>query len=376
MVKCSLPSPESLRGVGSVLGDLYPSGTLWPTGEFSLGYARTLPDGGFWHENPIQVSNKALGAICDGSAGAFACDAMQELADCRMWFDGGKAEGPPLDLSDTANSHKRRKARGTKGITGYGRSMVKSAGHLMAKLYPRHRTTFCTVTLPPLARSERSLIASGWAEVVRQVLQTISRRLTKAGVPRLVVSVSEVQPSRLEEGLGAYLHLHLIWLNRPGRRGNWAVSPEVVRKVVSSVVAKLIGRKDIGHINVDVKPVKGSVAAYMSKYMSKGSDVLVESMDDWGEDCCPSSWWNMTGDSRALVECYKGKGVEVGRVLEQYLDFCWNTGGSNEIAYLRPIEVEFDGVAVTVGYRGRFEPPLDERIRRVLGLRDIAPLTP
>jgi hypothetical protein len=108
-----------------------------------------------------------------------------------------------------------------------------------------------------------------------------------------------------------------------------------------------------GHVNVNVKPVAGEVARYMAKYMSKGSADLEEAMQDWGFGICPPTWWNMTKTARDWVKSHVHKGRLPGELLEQFLHYAWNVGPDEVFAYLRHIEMEWEGLALTVGWRGR-----------------------
>lgn len=268
-------------------------------------------------------------------------------------------EREPLNLSVAPNSHKRAK-RGLKGITSFGKNMTKSVGALMERYYPHHRKTFATLTIPPLSSEKRALLASRWSELVRQLLQWLSRRLAAAAVPTVVCSVTEVQPKRLLASGEGYLHLHMLWLNLPGRAGNWAVDVEGLKAWAWNCVSRLVDEPDLGYLNVNVRPVKGSAARYMAKYMSKGGAVLEDAIADWGTENCPSTWWNMTAQARRWVKCHVLSGEPVGALLETIVNYVFFTHDDSPVEFLRQTEIEFDGVFVTVGWRGRLSPPVGE----------------
>lgn len=321
---------EKLKGSPSRIPIKRASGTLWPHGEFSQGWAKARPDGGEWHEDPY------IGMGVDDVPSG------RDVA----------AETAALHLSDVRNSHNRPQ-RGLKGITGHGRQMVKAFGFLLKEKWPRHRVTLGTVTLPPMEQAQREAVAVAWPELVRHYLQWLSRRLERQGLPPAVCSVTEIQPKRLQETGEGYLHLHTLWLNRPGRKGNWAVSPVDLRAWLSQWLYRHIPGYPGGHVNVNVKPVRGEVARYMAKYMSKGGECLGEAIADWGEAACPRTWWNMTSPARAMVKAETHKGFAVGEYLESLLNYLWDTGDDSWVEFLRHVELDLDGVRVTVGYRGR-----------------------
>lgn len=328
---------EKLRGFQTRVSSNRPSGRIWPHGEWSYGYAKARPDGGPWHENPLQVSEGAETAIREDWA----------LAQF------------PLDLSDVSNSRKRPR-RGLKGITSYGKQSVKAGGFLMRDRFPHHRMTFATVTIPPLPPEQRQMVVERWPEIVRLGIEWLGRRLERQGLPRAIVSVSEIQPKRLVSTGEGYLHLHMLWLNHPGRKGNWAVNPVDFGAWFEATLRRQLDYGGVDRVNVDVKPVKGDAARYLAKYMSKGGEVLTEAMEDWGPDNCPRQWWNLSGWLRALVKANTLTGGIPGEWLEMLVAYIFNTGDDSPVEFLRHVEVDFDGVLVTVGWRGR----LSDQVRR------------
>lgn len=340
---------ERLRGVPDRNGARYASGTLWPHGEFSYGYGRERPDGGDWHEHPIDVSVAAEERVLDELHG-----------------------GPwPLDLSVPPNSHKPAK-RGKRGITGYGAQMVKAAGHLMGGYWPQHRKTLGTITLPEMSRETRREVVAAWPEITRQLLQWQTRRLKRKGIPPAIVSVCEIQPKRLAESGQAVLHLHQLWLNVPAKSGHWSFSPNVIRAYVSRLLMRLCPSYTWGYINVDTKPVEGNAAAYLAKYMSKGRQQIEEALEDWGADNHPATWWNMNKPTRDMVKAATLKGREVGALLERVVYVALDSLVDEYFYFLAPIRIDFDGVDVLMGWRGRFTEAIDRRTRDVLASCDIA----
>lgn len=334
-----------LRGFPTLVSSRTASGTIWPHGEWSYGYAKSRPDGGTWHENPIQVSEGAESAI------------REDWALARY----------PLDLSDVPKSHSRPR-RGLKGMTGYGKQSVKAAGWLMRDRYPQHRMTFGTVTVPQLSEAGRRKLVEVWPEIVRQTIQWLVRRLERQGLPQAVVSVSEIQPKRLASTGEGYLHLHLLWLNVPGRKGNWAVDPVELGAWFEETLSRLLEVPGVGRVNVDVKPVKGDAARYLAKYMSKGGDVLAEALEDWGADNCPRQWWNLSGWVRALVKANTVRGTVPGAWLETLVNYIFDTGDYSVVEYLRHVEIELDGAPITVGWRGRLSDAVRDSILPLMAI--------
>ena len=264
-----------------------------------------------------------------------------------------------LDLSNLPNSvktSKRPETYGRKGITGYGKKMVKSVGALIDTKLPCHRVTFATVTMPTLPPELRRQLALAWPELVSQLLRWLSRRLAKKGLPAIIVSATEVQPGRLSESGEAYLHLHLLWVNKPGRKGNWSVNVLNLR----SWIADFLIRRGLwaadGHVNVDVRSVKGNKACYLAKYLSKGGDIISEAADDIGWDAIPSQWWNVTKAARDWVKKELMHGKAVGFLLHDMVNDAFLLSRFSDFRYLYQVETEIDGFLVNVGWRGCLSP--------------------
>lgn len=339
---------EKLRGAPTAIQTSYPSGTLWPHGEWSYGFGKELPNPQDWHEDPFV------------GKGVLDTEAAREEAQASL----------PLNLSDAANSCKWPR-RGTKGISGFGQQMIKAAGHLIQKRWPHHRKTLGTITLPPMPDDCRRQVVEDWPVLTNQLLTWLSRRLKRQGLPQVVLSVTEIQPERLAATGEGSLHWHLLWLNHPGKKGNWAVDPCDVRAWLGRVLRRRIKGYTGGHINVNTKPVEGVVAAYMAKYMSKGKQLVSEAMSDWGHGLCPRTWWNMTKDCRAMVKAATLTGRAVGAVLDDTLQKARLFGVDECYAFLRPVLVTMGECEYVAGWRGRFLPELEQAVRGMLESHDI-----
>lgn len=339
---------QHLKGVASKDGAWYTSGTLWPHGEWSYGFARSRGDGGDWHECPARVSAKAEERETEGGVWGFL----------------------PLDLSVPVNSTKRAR-RGLKGMTGYGQQMIKAGGHLMEHLWPHHPKTLGTITLPRMSQAARREVVAEWPNLVRELLRWQCRKLKKLGLPEALLSVSEIQPKRLAVSGEACLHLHQLWLNSPIRGSRYSFDPNEIRAFVDKLLRRFSPSYEGGFVNVDTKAVEGTVAAYMAKYMSKGKGQIAEAVEDWGEDNCPRTWWNMSKPMRDAVKARVLKGPAVGEKLEQVLTMAIDYGTEECYAFLMPIMMDFGEKMRLMGWRGRFLPGLDGVVRSVLGCSDI-----
>lgn len=355
-----------LRTSDTTRYDYVPTGKIWPSGDFSCGRARIDWAG------PVPRDRRSLQRAYDESQdGRWTAAAIQQRKDYGSrpggWVEALEAEGfyenasgmqdggdSPLTLATVPNSHKpsnRPERYGRKGITGYGRKMVKSACKLLES-HPGRRLTFATVTMPSLSQPLRRELASAWPEMIRQALQWLSRRLKREGLRPLVVSVTEIQPGRLEEYREGYLHLHLVWPNHWAKAGNWAIDVDEFRAWVSEFLQRRGLWESDSWVRVNVQRVRKSAGAYLSKYMSKGSAEIEAFAEDCGWESVPSQWWNMTKPARDWVKENLLSGVAVGRVLEAAVDYVLSTGAIDGLWCLTQVTREWEGRVIPCGWVG------------------------
>lgn len=375
-----------LNGKPSHHASYVPTGRIWPSGDFSLGYRKVegdsrvdyrrepnrVPSGplppnwsiGRWGI-PVQSAESPWAALRPGDLEDW--HDLKSQCESRPEHGGGDGVGP-LDLTAPCNSHNvrlRPEKYGKKGITGLGKKMVKSAATLMQKM-PGKRLTFCTVTMPTLPPELRRELALVWPELVRQLIQWLSRRLKSVGLPPLICSVTEVQPGRLEAYSEAYLHLHLVWINHYARCGNWAISVDLLRTWLSEFLQRKGLWVSDAWVNVDVQRVKKTAAGYLAKYMSKGVAEIEELAKDCGWDAIPGQWWNLSASARNLVKKYTSSGDAVGRLLESVIGYSLAEADLSGFYSLRPAMLEINGQERIVGWFGIMQDKLRMELRSIL----------
>ena len=242
-------------------GAVKPCGRLWPNGEFSFGYQ---PAGGAERlETPSEYASK--------------------------W-------DAPLGLAQTSNSHKVQDPgaprRGTKGLTSYGKKMLRNCVWRMQRLYGKRRLAFVTLTLPDLTYEEHWTVASNWAEIVRVFYQKLGRRLAVRGLPRDYAGCTEMQPTRAEREEVPALHLHFIVVGRRANRESWALHPRDFRRIWASVVGRYVARGKNWSACENVGAVRKDASSYMSKYVSKGCSMAEPPRGDEIFWSLPTAWYN------------------------------------------------------------------------------------
>lgn len=275
-----------------VQAQLEASGSLWPNGEFSVGYA---PGGGL----------EATECIADeyGTGGDF-----------------------PLDLAMLPNSHSDLEEvgvrRGQGGLTSHGARMVRNCAEAMEGVFGAQNLTFATMTLPEMEYEDFWNVSSNWAEIVRVFYQRLGRFLEECGGSKAYCSVTELQPGRTRrEGIPA-LHLHFIFQGRPRAGGNWFVRPDRARRYWADAVHLYCRRRyDFTH-SENLQQVRDTAAGYLSKYMSKGGDLSSPIPDNPMGWTLPTSWCNI---SLKLKQYVKGRTYTSPEMME-LVESMWRSG--------------------------------------------------
>lgn len=311
-------------------------GRIWPNGEFGLGYTKNKEQ-----SDPFRPDR----------AGGVSSEAMQREA-ARI-VQGG-AEG--LDLTSLRNSRKppnRPESYGRKGLTGYGGKMVRNGGYVLQQRAPRRCLTFLTLTLPPMGPGAAQQVAESWGETVRLFLEWLGRCLCRQGLPKAVVSVTELQTERLRRSDAACLHLHAVFQGRMAGK-SWAVSPKMVRAWWLRRLSKVTGGRVESLNCCDMKPVEKDAGNYLSKYMSKGVESIESYAELVGWKAVPRQWWNMTAACRSLVKGQTLSGETVMSLLDEAVHAYYNSGIIEGFKFVRAIEVQATEVqSFVVGYWGK-----------------------
>jgi len=253
-----------------------------------------------------------------------------------------------MDLSNLSNSEKipeskPRAKRGLKGITGYGRILVKDAAHWLQEEYGKSRLAFWTVTIPPDCLTEE--LISQWSGVVDLLRRKLTYHLEKHDLPNFIVGVTEVQPGRWERDGGIPpLHLHILFVagHKPFVP---LLSKGLLAKIWGATLENFSGKTPNLDTLSNVSFIRKDAVGYLGKYMSKGGS----STSALPARLVPSSWYFCSQLLRrvvkALITKYSGEWVndlyEYFRVSTQMFNFT------------KAVEIEFgDGHKIKVGWYG------------------------
>jgi hypothetical protein len=235
-------------------------------------------------------------------------DGDYQVLERAGWFDRIRAavsrpEGPEapegLGLSIARNSH-RPSRHGRNGLPAAGRNKVSDALSLLQERRPL--LSFWTVSLPTAALIAFAVLGT-WAKFVERLLKKLKRALLKRLGLALFVGVVEVQPERSAASGIPCLHLHLVFQGRSHRRGAWAISCKALDAMIESAAKEAGLSEDVSFESAgNVQQVKRSVKAYLSKYMTKGSDDVARWVGGEWEALIPRQWWCWSAEMRELVK--------------------------------------------------------------------------
>lgn len=207
-----------------------------------------------------------------------------------FWAGYPPKPGSKLGLVNLRNSHNSPK--GGKGITSHGRRTIRQASFLLFERVSPECVAFLTLTFPGLTIQQCEMVSSDWANVVRRVVQEIRRELRRAGLSGEVVGCTEIQPKRYEETGQPWPHLHLVFQSRRSRQQSWALSVDKMIGIWGRIINDYYPAtdSDVGP-GVEFERCYSNPSSYLSKYMTKGGDVLEQVRHTYPDWCFPTAWY-------------------------------------------------------------------------------------
>lgn len=327
-------------------------GKLYPSGKFGICKQRKMA------VEPIRARSKSRAEQWNSSMLTVhgvekSLEYVRESkALSKMPSENNSLESPvPLGLSMRSNSHKRVR-RGSKGISRAGARAVENSAILLEETYGKSRLSFLTLTLPDVSPGEAIALSENWSEVVRVFLQWLCRQLKAAGLPDCVVSVTEVQESRLVSSGVLGLHLHMLFVGRKPV-GGWVLSPEDVRVAWKRVISKYLDSPaDMYEWKAveRIERIKKSASGYIGKYMSKGLKSALLIAESCPDVALPSTWYNL---SQTMRRWYKRSIVILSRELAGYIVELIENKEEECFEFVGSVSVSYRDRSIKVGYAGK-----------------------
>jgi len=211
--------------------------------------------------------------------------------------EGGEAPAGPGFIHSAKLTRAPR--NGLKGLPAGGRNNVSEVLQLLEEQRPL--LAFWTISLPAEALEAMNRLDS-WPLFVKRLLQKLGRALTRALGVAIHVSVAENQPKRSAATGMPCPHLHVVFLARKHRHAVWAVSKASLDRMIKESAQEAGLKESVSFKSAgNVQPVKRSVRAYLSKYMTKGAGEVKQFIGGPYENLIPRQWWHWSEAARELL---------------------------------------------------------------------------
>lgn len=360
-------------------------GLCWENGEFSLGYDSSK-------RRQIQAESEAASkwnaALDKQYISLRSLDEFNSLEydDCISVYDAknlgilSKADATSLiglvhDAIPKKSSITRTR-KGLQGCTGFGKKMVRNAVYRLFKERLPEQYSFWTFTFPPIDDELYSLISpKDWYKLERDLRRRLRQHFEKKSFSNFdMISVSEIQEKRFRTYGQIYLHYHMVlpsreysyledFKNNPylltasEARNIWAIAVRHWLRRIAITAPKRIDSSSIQSIDfrasVDCRVCDSGAAAYLSKYLSKGTHDCSLAVEKGLAAYLPYQWWYVNSD---LKERVHNHAFEIP-AREAYAIFL-NAELLSEngfLKYFKYIEAEHNSQIYTFGLAGRFD---------------------
>ena len=283
---------------------------------------------------------------------------------------GAESQAGRLSLVTALNFHQgspMRSRRGINGMKNRQRRSVRCSAWVLSKEFTKGRIGFYTVTLPNAAKGvsddDRKWLNENWGGpdgCMKRLHQELQRELARRGLPQLYVSVAEFQEKRWRNHGQLALHQHILLPVSHHKMGAYDITADRLREIWANVLSGLLDHPVDTSAAVNVKKCTGpdQIAKYLSKYMSKGGQILSEIKAAGLADQIPSSWWSSSHELKQLVKAHTY--TLTGDAAWQFIREM-DRGEQLGLLTYHPVEIQNvdqdTGVVThtTVGYAGWFE---------------------
>lgn len=297
-------------------------------------------------DEPVRSQQLARAAL---EMAKHAEDGTAPRRDGRDYLREAGAPGS-LGLSAVINSRSPRKQpgrkagkpaarRGSKGISTYGKRMSRSGVTLLFERHVRRCLTFGTATLPNLPEESHQLVTLNWAKIQNRFLEKICRRLKRCGLPPEYVVVTEIQVKRWERWGQCGLHLHWVCPGRPTPWSDWAIAPADIARMWGETLESFTGHPVDTSAATRIEVPKKNLNGELSKYLSKGTQIIEAVIQAGRGDELPTAWW---GASKALKRDIKSKTERFSSDVAEWLIDNADILRRRKLIWFRHIYVTFD----------------------------------
>lgn len=198
---------------------------------------------------------------------------------------------------------------------------LRNAVYLLEEKYGKEQLSFLTLTLPNLSRDGLALCCSHWDVMVNTFMKWLRTRLELKCMELEYAYCTEIQSGRLKNR-GEYApHLHIVFRGKAYRKQSWAVSWLDCRNAWADIISKFVSESFDTRALENIQRIKKSAARYLSKYISKGKNIIPQGAEENAPIQELHTQWG--GMSRNLCRAIKRRiirftsGLQLGGIANQ-----------------------------------------------------------
>jgi hypothetical protein len=229
-------------------------------------------------------------------------DPLVGLTDCSLdgienSLSGGGDDYPSSVGLSPVPSSRIGTRQGLKGITSYGRKTIREGCFLLTKKYGRAGLGFYTLTLPHRGR-ELEAICLNWAKILNRFFEELSRAYSRRGVSLEYVCAVEIQEKRYRKYGEVAPHIHYVANSCVD--GRYVLSPRDIRAIFRMVCSRFVPSSVSFDSAENVQTIRRDAGNYLSKYLSKGGEMLAEIAASASE-LLPRRWFKTSPNIRTEI---------------------------------------------------------------------------
>lgn len=263
-------------------------------------------------EMRVMQSEVSLGLVYNPESGV-----PRSMSALLSFHASRVAEGSVSDLgsSKLINSEKFRTKRGERGITAYGKRLVRNGVLLLEKTYGKDCLSFFTGTFPTMSEDDAASVVLNWSKGLNLFIKNLHYALAKKGLPTMSVGCVEIQSRRAQRTGEHGLHLHLVFVGRKKNK-TWALTPKQLEKIWKRTWEKNLQQKYVWSAAVNVQRIVKSASSYLAKYLSKGLPSKSQKSPSTEKQAgYPSAWYACSMSLRKWIKENTWRGNDCARFL-------------------------------------------------------------
>jgi len=189
------------------------------------------------------------------------------------------------------------KPKSRKKLTSMSKSMARNIrnGVYVLEQMPGGKDvlSFLTLTLPSLSPEGLRACCENWDYMVKRFFDWLRTALKASNIELQHVYCTEIQSKRLQSR-GEYApHLHVVFRGRNDKRKPWAISPKKARKAWSDCIRSVTHEQFDSSALENLQRIKYSAARYLSKYLSKGCNIIPDGTETTPIQSLKTQWGGM-----------------------------------------------------------------------------------